>query len=324
MSLNISENEIVSSFPLSIRQVFQNYTKLPPDASNIFYHYTTRAGIEGILRTGGLRATYRKIMNDKGEFEYGRNIIFKALDAVKKRNELPTVAQSIIEYTQLNLKNMLDDTTEVSSSFCACLTVSPDHAEQWKIYAENGSGFAIGLNVPLFLKNQKASRTAGMNYIYCIPVLYNERVQIDLVHKLIEAGILDLQRFAYNISENPDYLTSLRDEITKEIVTCLLVMIDFIKSEKFASEKEIRLILDKNDGTLAPSKVEHYMRGDKQIPFVFLNLCNPDTKRLPLSEIKIGPNASFFQEKIYVENLLNELGYGVKLGDGPKISESLI
>ena len=67
----MSGNEIISSFPLSIRQVFQNYTRLPPDTSHIFYHYTTRAGMEGILRTGGLRATYRKIMNDTGEFEYG-------------------------------------------------------------------------------------------------------------------------------------------------------------------------------------------------------------------------------------------------------------
>jgi hypothetical protein len=320
----MSGNEIISSFPLSIRQVFQNYTRLPPDASDIFYHYTTRAGIEGILRTGGLRATYRKIMNDTGEFEYGRNVIFKALDEVKKRNELPSVAQSITEYTQLNLKNMLDDTTDVSSSFCSCLTVSPDHAEQWKMYAENGRGFAIGLNVALFLKNQKASRKAGMNYIYCLPVLYNEGVQIDLVHKLIETGIQDLQRFAYNISEHPDYLTRFRDEITKEIVTCLLVMIDFIKSERFSSEKEIRLILDANDGTLAPSRVEHYIKGEKQIPFVFLNLCSPVTKRLPLAEIKIWPNASFSREKRYVEDLLNELGYGMDFNDIPTISKSLI
>ena len=254
----------------------------------------------------------------------GRNVIFKALDEVKKRNDLPSVAKSITEYTILNLETMLDDTTDVSSSFCACLTVSPDHAEQWKVYADNGRGFAIGLNMPLFLKNQKASIRAKLNYSYCLPVLYSEAVQIELVHKLIETGIQDLQRFAYNISEHSDYLTSLRDEITKEIVTCLLVMIDFIKSERFASEKEIRLILDANDGTLAPSRVEHYIRGDKQIPFVFLNLCSPITKRLPLSEIKIGPNASFSQEKGYVEELLNELGYGVDFDDVPTISKSLI
>ena len=320
----MSGYEIISSFPLTTRQVFQKYTRLPPEASNTFYHYTTHTGLEGILKSGGLRATYRKMMNDTGEFEYARSVIFNALDEVQKRNDLPSVALSVTENTLLNLKNMLEDTTDVSSSFCACFTVSPDHAEQWEIYSENGNGFAIGFDMPLFMKNQKVSREAGLKYIYCLPVLYNERVQIEIVHRLVESGIQDLQRFADSVSERSDYLTRLRDEITKEIVTCLMVLIDFIKSERYASEKEIRLILDANNGTLAPSRVEYYKSGDKSIPFVFLNLCSTNTKRLPLAEIKIGPNASFAQEKRFVKVMLNELGYGRDFDDKPTISKSVI
>jgi len=319
----MSGYEIISSFPLTTRQVFQKYTRLPPEASRTFYHYTTHDGLEGILRSGGLRATYRKLMNDTGEFEYARSVVFKALDEVQKRHDLPSVALSITEYTLLNLKNMLEDTTDVSSSFCACFTVSPDHAEQWQTYAENGNGFAIGFDIPLLLKYQKDFTKAGLEYIYCLPVLYNKKDQIDIVHRLVESGIQDLKRFADNVSQQSEYLTSLRDEITKEIVTCLLVLIDFIKSERYASEKEIRFILDANDANLAPSKVEYYKRGDKTIPFVFLNLCSPDTKRLPLAEIKVGPNASFAQEKRYVEGMLNELGYGLDFDDDPSISKSL-
>jgi len=320
----MAEDKIVKSFPLTTRQIFRKYTRLPPEASNIFCHYTTHAGLEGILRSGGLRATYRKMMNDTGEFEYARKIIFKALDEVQKRNDLPSVAASLTEYTRLNLQSILEDTTNVSSSFCSCLTVSPDHTEQWETYADNGNGFAIGFNMPIFMKNQKAFIAAGQHYIYCLPVLYNESIQLSIVDSLVESGVQDLQRFADKVSDRTDYLTSLRDEITKEIVTCLLVLIDFIKSEMYISEKEIRLILDANDATLAPSRVEYYKRGDKSIPFVFLNLCSPDTNRLPLEEIKIGPNASFANERKFVKDLLNDLGYGSEYRDEPIISKSLV
>lgn len=320
----MAEDNIVKSFPLTTRQVFRQYTRIPPEASNIFYHYTTHAGLVGILRTGGLRATYRKMMNDTGEFEYARKIIYKALDEVEKRNDLPSVAVSLTEYTRINLQRFLENTTNMSSSFCSCLTVSPDHTEQWKTYAEDGNGFAIGLNMAIFMKNQRASIQAGQHYIYCLPVLYNESIQLSFVHSLVESGVRDLQGFADKISNRAADLTSLRDEITKEIVTCLLVLIDFIKSEMYSSEKEIRLVLDANDGTLAPSRVQHYKSGNKSIPFVFLDLRSPITNRLPLAEIKVGPNASFANEKRFIKDLLNDLGYGSNYDDWPQISISLV
>jgi len=146
--------KIVESFPLTVGQVFRQYTMIPPDASAIFYHYTTHAGLKGILRSGGFRATYRMGMNDAGEFNYARNVVYEALNEVGRRHDLPNVAQSLIIYTRKNLDKFLSDTTEMSSAYCACLTVCPDHPEQWDTYAELGRGFAIGFNMSLFLTMQ--------------------------------------------------------------------------------------------------------------------------------------------------------------------------
>jgi len=54
-----------------------------------------------------------------------------------------------------------------------------------------------------------------------------------------------------------------------------------------------------------------------------MNLRNPITKRLPLTEIMVGPKASFPAEKIFLEGLLDEIGYGSTHMDRPRITVSL-
>ncbi len=317
-------SKIVESFPLTVAEVFRQYKRIPADASDIFYHYTTHAGLKGILRSGGLRATYRFRMNDAGEFDYARNVVYDALNEVGRRHDLPNVAQSLITYTRKNLDKFLNDTTEMSSAYCACLTVSPDHPGQWETYAENGKGFSIGFNLRQFLNVQIPAVTRGKPYVFCAPVTYTERDQRDLVGRSVEAGTCDLQTFADKCSQQSEDITALRDLVTKEIVVHLLTFIDFIKAPAYSSEREMRLILDPNDGTLKASNIQYYERGNESIPFIFIDLRNPKTRRLPLAEIKIGPKSSFPEEKAFLEDLLDELGYGSNYGDRPRITQSLI
>ena len=315
---------IVESFPLTIGEVVRDYTRIPADASDIFYHYTTHAGLKGILRSGGLRATYRRRMNDAWEFDYARNVVYETLNKVGKRYDFPNVAQSLITYTRKNLEKFLSETTELSSAYCACLTVSPDHPGQWETYAEGGNGFAVGFNLRHFLNVQIPAVIMGKPYVFCAPVIYTERDQRDLVVRLVEAGICDLQTFADNCSQRSEDLTALRDRVTQEIVIHLLTLIDFIKAPAYSSEREMRLILDPNDGTLKAPNIQYFEREGEAIPFVFIDLCNPDARRLPLAEIKVGPKASFPEERAFLYDMLDEHGYGNNFGDRPRITQSLV
>jgi len=280
------------------------YTLIPPAASGIFYHYTTTSGLEGILRSGGLRATYRMEMNDHSEFEYARKLIFKELKKLGKRNDFPPPAQDMATYAFKNLDKFLNNTTKVSSAYCACLTVSSDDKRQWEAYAESGSGFAIGFDLLQLLKVQKLDAQWHGPYIYCDPVIYDQRRQCELVWDLVEAGYRDLQTFAENISKQSDHLTALRDRITREIVICLFVAIDFIKAPRYSSEREMRLMLDSNDGTLNASKIQHYERNNQSIPYIFMDLRNPNTGCIPLAEVRIGPKGNFSEKKVFLNSLL--------------------
>lgn len=316
--------KIVQSFPLTVSGVFERYTLMPSEASDVLYHYTTPVGLEGILRSGGLRATYRIRMNDAGEFDYAKRMIYEALDELGRRRDLPTVAQSLATFSRKNLDKILDNTSEMSRAYCACLTISPDHPKQWETYAEDGMGFAIGFDLSLLLKMQASAVPKGGPFIFCAPVTYNQHDQCDLVWRLVEAGIWDLQTFATTRSGQSEHLTALRDRITREIVVHLFTLIDFVKAPSYSSEREVRLILDPNDGTLKVSHIEYYKRNNESVPFIFMNLRNPKTSRLPLAEIKIGPRALFSEAKTFLEDLLDELGYGSNYEDRPRIIQSAL
>lgn len=314
--------KIVETFPLTVGQIFQQYTRISANFSGILYHYTTHEGLKGILRSGGFRATYRMRMNDPGEFEYARNLIFEALNQIGSRQDLPPVVQSLTVYTRKNLVKFLEDSSEMGRAYCACLSVASDHPKQWETYAENGKGFALGINLLNFLYNQRHAVGRGKPFVFCAPVVYKEDEQRDLVLRLVEAGLRDMQVFSDKFSQRPEDLTAVRNRVTQEIVVQLFSLIDFMKAPSFSSEHEFRLILDPNDGTLMANDVQHYQSGEQIIPFVFIDLRDCETKRLPLAEINFGPSASFQEEKAFLKDLLDELGY--KSNYGRQVTQSML
>lgn len=321
-SVSIRSN-IAESFPLRhIKEVSLQYRALPADTPETFYHYTSRAGLEGILRDGGFRAAYRMSMNDPAEFSYARGLVFDTLDMVGLREDLLDVVRSLPTYTRKNLENMLSDSAERSDAYCACLSFSSDSRTQWHTYAENGNGFAIGFDLYRILQRSVSDHKSGKPYIFCNSVIYNERKQRGIVEDFVIAGIRDLQAFADTCSNRSLDLTAARDKITFEIVLQLFVLINFMKAPHYCSEREMRLFLDPNKGTLESANIQYYQRRGTSVPFVFVNLYDPITDRLPIADIKIGPSGVFADKKRIVESLLDELGYGNHHEDRPQVTRT--
>jgi hypothetical protein len=312
----------MQGFQLTVSNVIWDYNRIPDDASDVFWHYTSRAGFEGILRSGGLRATYRLDMNDEGEFGYARRIVDQALDRMRQRSDLPKVRLSLADTCKINLNRLLNQSKENSTAYCACLTVSGDQGKQWRDYADAGKGIAIGLNMSHILNAQIQRCQKGLPYFVLAPVIYEEERQAELIRRLFEAGIHDMQRFHAVQSEDPIQLTAVRNHVTKEVFVQIVARIDFIKHPRYASEREMRLQPQPNDGTLKARGIQHYEREGKSIPYLFLDLRNPITGRLPLVQITVGPNASFPEALDFVQHVLDDLGYGSGYFDRPRILPS--
>lgn len=312
---------MVDDFHLSLEDIALEYAQLPPGATPTFYHYTDRAGLEGILRSGGLRATYRLLMSDSGELDYALELFYGVLEELDK----DPLIHSLTKYIRLNLERFRHDTIYDWNSYCACMTLSPDHHGQWKNYGDDGKGFSLGFNIPLILNQQYQLASEGRRYLGMLPIIYEKEKQRALVGGLIEAGISDLQRFMATCSDDSSALTALRNRITSEIFFRLHIFKDFMKHPGYSSENEMRFIwTNPNEKRVPKEEVRHFQRGKDKVPYLLFNLRSPITNRLPLKEIRIGPNASFSKELEFVEALLDKLGYRMDMyqQDRPPIRPS--
>src|ERR1044072_4594249 len=74
----------------------------------ILHHYTSAAGLHGILKTGVLRATNYLYLNDTSEIEYGKKIVvgFLRTEAERQydaeRKLLLDAADRLEQYTRAN------------------------------------------------------------------------------------------------------------------------------------------------------------------------------------------------------------------------------
>lgn len=117
------------------------------------YHYTTLAGLLGIIGSGNLRATDVQFLNDAQELRYGRDDLCAELQRYADDLDPPgsdpeaddgrlkaraTVARSASEYLG---QGKLTDQGE--SVYVACFCGNGDLLSQWRGYG-TGGGYALG------------------------------------------------------------------------------------------------------------------------------------------------------------------------------------
>src|SRR5688500_7653985 len=105
------------------------------------YHYTSAAGLLGIVSTGQLRASEASALNDLAEIELGWQAIEKCVSTAAESNGMKHVA-GLIKNARRDPKHQV---------FVLSGTTAGDDANQWRLYADEGKGYAIELDgsVPL-------------------------------------------------------------------------------------------------------------------------------------------------------------------------------
>lgn len=102
------------------------------------WHYTSSAGVLGLLSTGGLWVSSARSLNDSGEIDYGNEVLMNRWDAQK---------------AQYAHRDLMDELLEVGYEarqqdlFVACASTVGDSLSQFRAYGS----YAVGLNagVPL-------------------------------------------------------------------------------------------------------------------------------------------------------------------------------
>jgi Protein of unknown function (DUF2971) len=247
-------------------------TPAPP----ILYHYTTQAGLLGILRNNCMWATAAQYLNDSSEYAYGLGLIAEGLCEGSKKG--------ISEREAANLSAIAQSLSPFSGVCVVSLTSEGDLLSQWRAYAGSSGGFSLGIRSEYL---REAAHSQGFYLVRCI---YAHADQQQAIAELI-------QEFRERMTTSPEW------RLTEQggcVATAMRLAV-MLKDESFAEEREWRLIsipkmiseLDFRQGT------------SMLVPFFKFSL--EAHKNAYLDSVRVGPTPHREQAANSVRMLLRKL-----------------
>jgi hypothetical protein len=263
----------------------------------LLFHYTSSAGLIGILRTKELWATNVAFFNDAQEVERAVGLARLVIDNTKRNinNEQDSSA----------LEAMRSYVGAAAKRYYVCsLTEERDLLSQWRAYCPPGDGYSIG-----FPSTQLSAVAEAQNFILS-PCIYDPETQRQIVQEFVNSF---LSMFRSSIASGFPV-----DECVKQIawefgqhVTQFGIS---LKHPAFHEEKEWRLIspsieesgdnVDYRSSSFGVVPFYHFRLTDSQHP----NLARAGDDHLT---VVVGPTADPFASQMAVQFLLTStLGIG--------------
>lgn len=266
----------------------------PSNIPDIIYHYTSAAGLEGMLKFGKIWLTDFRFLNDATEMIYGTeqgDSIIRDTALVSTDPLIRRLAKEILQYRQI---------ASPFEFYIFSASDQKDDLSQWRGYAQEGKGFTVGIcgsTISKLTKLPKAPFGFG-------PVIYDEKKQIDVLKKAfseIEEELRVLLRDAPNFeNEIFDRAASIMDNIIEGRAAVS-------KHDSFAAESEWRIVSAVSRGG-PDDDVKVRINGLRPIPYVEAAL-DPTSGRLPIKQIGIGPGFVGSEVTHAVETLLRITGH---------------
>jgi hypothetical protein len=287
--------------------------------SKTLYHYTDLHSLKAIVENQSFFCSNSAYLNDKKEYYYGLDLF---------KNELQKIINSPKNDTSLNIVTaVLEELKEknISNHFATCFSLEGDLLSQWRAYANDGKGIAIGLDRRKLLVGFENIATGFF-------IEYGSNNQLVLVNKLIET-ITDYYIEHFKLIQEIESEENVFKEIAQEINELLDKYIGHFKHSSFEEEKEFRFEMstDKQfssslesisyrvgkNNLLVPYKVlktdyafeKERIKEDK----ISLELLEKNkkyrVKKIPISHIIIGPSLDFELNKHSIKDFLSKNGY---------------
>jgi Protein of unknown function (DUF2971) len=236
------------------------------------YHYTTQAGLLGIIEGGELRATKVHYMNDATEFAASLEMLNNYLTTEELTN---TDILSSSPYENLSVRKQIaiqvwkgTEAIKTINICVACFCNDGDLLSQWRGYAGAHYGFAIGFKTE---KLKEYGNKAKFNLRQCI---YDKDVQENIIKEMSQYYLQDAI-----ISGQP------QDVVINAFFNAIINFGALFKNSLFAEEKEWRLISSQPIDT---SDLQFRQGRSMIIPYVGISL-RGSSFDTPIDHVVVGP-----------------------------------
>lgn len=239
----------------------------------ILYHYTSRAGMLGIVGSGTIWASDLSYMNDASEKRYAIELV-EALSASAFRNSGPVE----LELLRRAIPTLRDTASAAGGEYIACFCTDGDLLSQWRSYG-SGGGCALGFY------------SAGFSNFELRKMIYEREAQERLTRQVIGGVLEDIREVAggRTVQElDTARILPMYAGLLRELLGYLLPAFKHIA---FREEQEWRLLVQViRDRDLNAMKFRQ--TGELVVPYVTIrpNQNEQAAPPLPLVSVTCGPS----------------------------------
>lgn len=258
------------------------------------YHYCSVEAMFSIITNHSIWLSDAQTMNDHQENRWIDHMVAEELDAL-----IPQIGiDKAKEHYQIFQKSKFN-------AFLFCLSKTPDLLSQWRGYAGDGHGVAIGIN-PEFLSTDtnspRPSGTVGETLLTLKEVIY----EIDKQREIIRSKFDWLRSFKYEPS-TPDFYSTLSIALSN-----IGRISPICKNPGFKEEQEVRLIHMAIEHMSPDSRLLRYLATELKAQQRIQNGRIRTYFEIPLKkgfirEIWTGPKYQYELRDLYL--LLSRYGY---------------
>lgn len=300
------------------------------------WHYTSLAGLEGILTSGKIWATDARFTNDRTEFVLARQVAEEYLRSVNPRDlrgGMPLETISSMLARAFDEGALSPSETEV---YLISFSEVPDLLSQWHQYADASKGVSIAFDLR-YIRPPKQAEIA-VTFAPCVYEVAEQRLLIAaaLSHFSDKVREFDLQtqdtswmrrkiedwnriQRIYGLPQLPSdrivFEENLQRSIADELLLSwrktlydLLRVASHCKSDAFAAEREWRLALPRPTRRAREENPILFRGPNGNIPYFASNLFHEG--RLPITSIRTGPLCTGIDR---VRSAMNQNGYQVPI-----------
>ena len=240
------------------------------------YHYTTQAGLLGIIKDRQIWATHTQYLNDRREFLHAVDLV---RGEIQRLLDEQSTGPGKASATRTEALNRMRDAVSLSPehiNVCVCsFSEDSDSLSQWRAYG-GSAGFAIGFSGEVL---GAAVEKQGFFLAQCI---YDPATQLNIVRALVEE-VLDGHLSKTPVSEDPE-----ADEVFWKTGGNLLPYLyryaPILKDQSFEEEREWRII----SRPISAHSLDYREGRSLIVPYYRLPLWE-DGQKTEIHEIIVGP-----------------------------------
>jgi Protein of unknown function (DUF2971) len=276
------------------------------------YHYTDARGLKGIIESETIWFTDYRHLNDPSELTHGIEMARDVMNNSRGREDAHGREFLDCLADMLSTKNF----SGRFEFFIASFSRDRDELSQWRAYADNGRGYAIGFAPRMFRIEEDRSDLQPNEKTFVGPVLYDIR-EVTERHALAidEAIAIFLEAVYANVEVVKD--ETIRDhfiqQFCRDIISAPLIWNCLTsKHPAYKREKEVRLLMLNQRRNLMPY-IKTRLRGSEIVPYI----PHPRPIREPhiIVEIVVGPAAGPDAERT-VRTMLDSFSVDPKIPIG--------